>query len=170
MNLDEALEFLLSHQPLPADRELNEVTIQKYDEVRRFFLAKPDVACIRPFLGSFGEGDGLGVYQLVGDVFRRLPRTAVVDALAESLMSRCRSVCYWSAQLAAEFPSAELVRPLLGLLKVDDYDLKYAALTALEQSGSSAVVHEIEEFLSRENDNELRELAQEVVESLEGRI
>lgn len=140
--------------------------MDRYDEVRRFFLSQPDVGCIRPFLGSFGEGDGLGVYQLVADVFRKLPADAVIRALSESLASSHRSVRYWSAQVAAEFPSSQLVQPLLALLKANDHDLKYAALTALEQSADVSVIPELERFSREESDEELRELAEEVAEGL----
>jgi hypothetical protein len=102
----------------------------------------------------------------VGDVFRKLPKQDVLEGLAESLMSAHRSVRYWSAQLAAEFPSAELGSRLLSLLKEDDHDLKFAALTAIEQSCDSSAVTDVESFSHSEQDDELRELAEEVAESL----
>jgi hypothetical protein len=166
MNRDEALAFLREHRPMPPDREVTKGTIEKYDQARRFFLANPDIACVRPFLQSFGDGDGLGVYQLVGDVLRRLPRQEVIEGIEESLMSGHRSVRYWNAQLAAEFPSPRLVTRLLGLLKEDDHDLKYAALTAIEQSADASAVPDLEGFLRAEQNDELRTLAREVADRL----
>lgn len=169
MTRDEALAFLQAHQPLPPDRQMNKETIEMYDDVRRFLAANPHVACIRPFLGAFGDGDGLGVYQLAGGVLRAHPRNEVDEALAGALTSPHRSVRYWNAQLAAEFPSSRLVPLLLGLLDEDDHDLKYAALTALEQSSDASIVPSVERFASTERDDELRELACEVADVLRSR-
>lgn len=166
MTRDEALAFLQEHQPLPPDRHMKKDMIERYDDVRRFLAANPDVTCVRPFLGAFGDGDGLGVYQLAGGVLRSHPRTEVDQALAEALVSPHRSVRYWNAQLAAEFPSSGLVPLLLRLLDEDDRDIKYAALTALEQSSDASVVQELERFASTERDDELRALACEIVDGL----
>lgn len=166
MNKNEALSLLLLHLPLPPDREMTKEAIQKFDQARRFFLAQPDTDCIRPFLNSLGEGDGLGIYPLIGDVFRKLPKESVVGGLVESLKSPLRSVRYWSTQLASEFPSPELTPQLLTLLKEDDYDLKYAALTAIEQSANRNAVPQLVEFLKEEADEELRSLAKEVADGL----
>ena len=38
----EALSFLQEHQPMPKDNELTQVIINKYDEVRGFFINNPD--------------------------------------------------------------------------------------------------------------------------------
>ena len=168
MNKNEALSFLISHQPLPPDREMTRETIETFDQARRFFLQHPDTDCVRPFLNSFGEGDGLGIYSLIGDVLRKLPKEHVVVGLTEALKSTHRSVRYWSAQLAAEFPSLEFVPLLLALLKEDDYDLKYSALTAIEQSANNDAIPELMGFLNQEGDQELRSLATEIVESLRG--
>lgn len=140
-----------------------------YDDVRRFLAASPDITCIRPFLGAFGDGNGWGVYQLAGGVLRSHPRNEIDEALAEALTSPHRSVRYWNAQLAAEFPSVMLVPMLLRLLDEDDRDLKYAALTALEQSSDASVASELEYFIRREPDEELRELAREVADGRCGR-
>jgi hypothetical protein len=166
MNKDEALAFLQSYQPMPPDRELTQLTIEKYDQARRFFLANPDTACVQPFLHSFGEGNGLGVYQLVGDVFRKLKKQDVIEEISKALTSVHRSVRYWNAQLAAEFPSPELAPLLLDLLKENDHDLKFAALTAIEQSADANAVPHLVSFFEAEQDGELRDLAEEVADSL----
>ncbi len=68
MNKVEALSFLKAHQPLPDDDLLKEEEIQKYNEVREYFINNPDEDCIPLFLNLFGGKDGLGVYELVEDV------------------------------------------------------------------------------------------------------
>jgi HEAT repeats len=162
MNREEALRFLADHQPLPPDSELTQSLIDIYNEVRLFFLDHPDTDCIRPFLNSFGAGNGLGVYKLIGDVFEELPPNNVVAELKHSLRSQQRSVRYWSAQIAALFPANDLLPMLQSLLRENDFDMKYAALTALEQieEGAGAVLLD---FLNNEKDPELRSLAQEIL-------
>ena len=65
MTKDDALNFLLRYQPMPSDKDLTQDIIDKYDDVRKFFIKNPDRKAIELFLRSFGEGDGRGVYQLV---------------------------------------------------------------------------------------------------------
>lgn len=166
MTRDDAAEFLTANQPLPPDGEMSRETMETYDKVRRFLSANPDAYCLGPFLGAFGDGDGFGVYQLADKVLEAHAKNDVVDALAEALTSRHRSVRYWNAQLAAEFPSDRLVPFLLVLLGEDDYDMKYAALTALEQCSDETVVPQLELFAAMEAEEELRQLALDVADGL----
>jgi hypothetical protein len=166
MNRDMAFAFLKRNQPLPPDRELDAKTIEEYDKVRRFFRENPDPQCVSLFLGSFGEGDGLGTYPLISDVLRRHSKTDVVNGLTESLKSELSSVRYWSAQIAAEFPSLRLMPPLLDLLRDVDFDVKYSALTAIEQSASAEDLPALISYVAIERNDELRELANDVVESV----
>lgn len=159
MNKDDALAFLALHQPLPSDAELSEDVIKRYDEVRRFFLEHPDPDCVRPLLNSFGNGNGHGVYQLIENVIRKLPTRIVVAELIQSMRSEHRGVRYWSVQIAALFPVNTLLPELRERLREDDFDMKYAALTALEQIGAEAKPV-IAEFLVTESDPELRSLAE----------
>ena len=92
MNTQEALEFLEQNQPMPADSELTEEHIAKYDEIRSFFIESPDLACLPLFLNSFGDGDGFGVYQLIEDVIGQLRFEEVLPHLLDALSSPFRSV------------------------------------------------------------------------------
>lgn len=166
MNGEEALEFLKRNQPLPADTVLTEETIKTYDQVRKWFMENPEPGCIPLFLNSFGEGDGFGVYQLVEDVLKQFETVEVVAHLKVALRSRHRSVQYWCAQISANFPSAELVDSLEPLLRHDDYDLKYAAVTSLEQIGGDKVIEVLNGHLGSESDFEIRELIDEVLSEL----
>jgi len=71
MTTSEALSFLQAHQPMPDDDVLDAhpEILQKYEEVRKYFVENPDPRCIELFLNSFGGWNGFGVYQLVEDVF-----------------------------------------------------------------------------------------------------
>ena len=42
----EAISFLQEHQPMPKDNELSDEIINKYDEVREFFVNNPNNQCI----------------------------------------------------------------------------------------------------------------------------
>ena len=133
MTVDEGLAFLKTHQPMPDDTELSEELIRAYDDVRRLFITHPDARCIPLFLTSFGEGDGFGVYQLVEDVLRHFSLDTVVPHLKKGLTHGRRSIRYWNADIAANFPTAELIEPLAQLLTEDDEDIRSAAAIALGQ-------------------------------------
>jgi HEAT repeat protein len=164
---DEILAFLALHQPLGRDADVSQQTIDEFEEIVRQLLADPDVRCLKPLLGAIGDGDGLGVYAMVSDTLRAFPRDAVEEALVWGLASRHRSVRYWCAQFASEFPSASVVPHLLLLLDDRDRDTKYAALTALEQCRDPSAIPRLEVLARDDLDPEIRELASEVASDLE---
>lgn len=163
MNMAEVTRFLMAHQPLPADSDISEAEICCFDEVRKYLEHNPEKTAVSLLLNAFGEGDGLGVYPLIEQTLLAQDRNTVVTELATSLGSAQRSVRYWCAQFAASFPSEKLVAPLLGLLSERDFDIKYAALTALEQARQFVPVFQVEEYARSETNAELRELAGEVI-------
>jgi hypothetical protein len=164
MTRETALNFLEAHQPLPSNAELTQSVIDEFDEVRKFFAANPDQSSVRLLLNVFGDGDGLGVYQLVEDALLQQDRAAVVAELPKALQSRHQSVRYWCAQIASSFPDQSVVAPLIALLCEGDFDTKYAALTALEQARDFVQKETIADYARSENEEELRELAEEIVE------
>jgi hypothetical protein len=87
MEKEDALKFLELHQPMPPDEEIDNELIEKYDDVRKYFLGNKDIRCIPLFLNSFGFIDGLGVYQLVEDVITMYEERDVVPSLIKSLSS-----------------------------------------------------------------------------------
>lgn len=167
MTRDDALRFLRKHQPLPADTELDQTLIDKFDQTRKFFAQNPDPACVTLFLHVFGDGDGLGVYPLVEDTLIRQDRPQVIFGLKQALQSELHSVRYWCCQIAASFPDEAIVSELIALLSDDDDDIKYAALTALEQAATSAVKSDILQFSREVQNHELKEIADEIVGRLE---
>lgn len=166
MTEDDALRFLEQHQPLPADSDLKQSVIEEFDRVRRFFAENPAPSCVRFLLHVFGDGDGFGVYQLVEDTLLQQDRGQVIRDLRNALQSERRSVRYWCAQIAASFSDEDLVAPLAALLDEEDFDLKYAALTALEQAATPAAKAVILAFSKREREDELREMAEGIVAAL----
>ena len=163
MTKDEALTFLRKHQPMPPTVSMPESLAQTYESVRCFFLLHPTKECIPLLLNSFGEGDCFGIYQLVGDVIRQFAPDDVLPHLVQALTSESSFLHYWNAQIATHFPSGALIAPLAGLLSDAEPDIRYAAITALEQIGSREVIAILESHKAKEADPEIRELIEEVL-------
>ena len=158
MTREEALRFLRMRQPMPDDHDLSDAEISLYDDARKFFLKNPTEEAVSLFLNSFGNGNGRGVYQLVEDVITLHPPAVVVPSLVTALSSPVKSVQYWSAQISANFPHPDLIPPLEELLSKGDYDMKYAAITALEQIPEESASNVLRKALDVEPDEELREI------------
>lgn len=164
MTKEDALQFLRQHQPMPPDSELSQELIKKYDEVCRFFMKHHYSECIPLLLNSFGEGSGFGRYERVGQVIRNFSADQVVPHLIEALSSGNRYVRDWCAQLSIDFPVPELLAPLKLLLR-EDSDIRFNAVTALEQYHSQEAKAILREHLPREHEHEIRELIQTVLDS-----
>lgn len=158
MTRDEALEFLRKHQPLPDDDALEGELIGRFDEVRKYFAVHLEPDAVPLLLNSFGSGSGFGVYQLVEDTVAKAPSDVVVSHLAKALASPHRGVRYWNAQLAARFPHTRLLAPLNELLRDADSDIRYAAVTAVEQIDDTAAANLLRRALDEEADAEVRAL------------
>ena len=158
MKKEEALAFLKTHQPLPPDEKLTQDIADQYDEIRRYFLQYPARECIPLFLNSFGKGDGFGSYVLIEDVIQRFAAEEVVPHLVKALSSKFKSVRYWNAQIALNFPAPKLVAPLSQLLKAGDFDMRYACITALGQIKDERIKEVLREAFAREKEEEICEL------------
>ena len=166
MNKFEAIEFLKHYQPLPDDNELTKEIIDNYDEVRKFFKSNPDEICIPLFLNSFGYVSGFGVYQLIEDVIRLFDKDKIIPHIKKALSSQHKGIRYWNTQIAAIFPDKKLINELANGLNENDFDMKYAAITALEQIGGLETKTLLERALEKENDKELKELLCEVIKDI----
>jgi hypothetical protein len=131
VNATEALTFLQAHQPMPPDSELTESLITQYDEARRVLEAEPHEQAPKLLLNSFGDGDGLGVYQLVADTLRSHHRETVIGALQEALQSSHTSVRSWSMEIALEYPDERLDPHAINLLASGSRDERYFAAAYL---------------------------------------
>lgn len=136
MTESDALDFLTRHQPLPSDDLLTDDVIDAYDAVRQFFFEHPNEACVPLFLHSFGEGSGLGVYQLIEDTLQVHDDEVVTSALLTSLRASEPSVRYWSAQIAQNYRDMRLRDPLIELLRDARPGIRAAAIIALWQQGN----------------------------------
>lgn len=163
MTGDEATAFLRQHQPLP-DVSFDEKLHTDLRDTYQFLKANPPDRQVLPLLVNvFGDGSAGGIYQVFDDLLAKYDKEDVVRELTKALASKHRSVRYWNAQMSASFPDERLTQPLADLLREDDFDMRYAAITALEQIGSTAAKRALTEALHRETDQELRALLQDVL-------
>nr|WP_202115348.1 hypothetical protein [Gilliamella sp. Pas-s25] len=135
MTKDDALHFLSRHQPMPSDKELTQDIIDKYDDVRKFFIKNPDKRAIELFLRSFGEGDGWGVYQLVEDFFYQCDDIDVKKEIKKVLEDTTipDNIRYWATQIATAF-SDEILRDGLQIsLLSKNIDIRDVAKIAINQ-------------------------------------
>ncbi|OCG18327.1 hypothetical protein A9G24_02310 [Gilliamella sp. App6-5] len=135
MTKDDALNFLSRHQPMPSDKDLTQDIIDKYDDVRKFFIKNPDKRAIELFLRSFGEGDGWGVYQLVEDFFYQCDDIDVKKEIKKVLEDTTipDNIRYWATQIATAF-SDEILRDGLQIsLLSKNIDIRDVAKIAINQ-------------------------------------
>ena len=167
----EAISFLKEHQPMPGDKELIKEEIEKYEEVRKYFLDHPDEQCIPLFLNSFGGKDGLGVYQMVEDVIVMYDKELVLPYILETFTNPSESVRYWCIQISSNFPDRILFNPLVKLLQTEDEDIKTAVITALAQLAlngicTNEVIAVLKDELERISDEEMKEFVAEVLRDI----
>ncbi len=168
----EAVAFLQRHQPMSGKEQVDGKCMEKYEEVRRFFIENPDEECIPLFLNSFGGKDGLGVYQLVEDVLLMYNTETVLPYLLQSLNSSNDSIKYWSIQIASNFPDSRLFTPFSKLLQHQDEDIKVAVIIALAQLALNDIyAGEIVEMLTKEYESTsstyVKEFCNEVLADLQ---
>lgn len=134
VNREEALEFLALHQPMPEELDITQELINKYDEVRIYFTTHPDKDAIPLFLQSFGEGNGLGVYQLVEDFFDKCCFDDVVTNISAILENphTIKSVRLWCTLLTISFPDRRLINGLNISIQSNDEDTHDMAQLGLE--------------------------------------
>ena len=157
MNQSEALEFLRTVQPLPNDDLLSEELIGQYDDVREFFVENPSEDAVPLLLNSFGNGDGLGVYQLVEDAIVNVESEKVVPHLLNALSSTLSSVRYWTTQISANFDDRRLVDSLVKLLNDESVDTRLAALVSIEKYVDESLAKKLVELRTAETNPAVRQ-------------
>lgn len=160
------LNFLKANQPMPNDNLLNSHLINTYDQIRKFFLENPDEECISLFLNSFGEYNGMGVYQLIEDVILKYDHEIVVPYLQEALKSEFNGVKYWCAQICENFPDDRLINPLMSLMQDSNPDIQISAITALSQIRTTNIICILKEQINIEKNCEVKDFLIEVINDL----
>ena len=140
MNKDQALKFLYQYQPMPAAEELPdseyEALLDNYNEVLNYFESNPCEESIRPFLNSFGDTDGYGVYDEVCTFMYCFKIEQIVEPLLEAMKSSLVAVRYWAASIAIWFVNSgdcRIVQTLLELLDDSDIKVRDTAVCALSR-------------------------------------
>lgn len=108
--------------------------------------------CVPLFLNSFGDFDGLGVYQLVGDVITKYPSDIVVPYLMDAIINGADPVKSWCAEIAYYFPDDRLIDCLGTLARHENFDIRWPAIFALTRIKSMRIVELFKELLLTEND------------------
>lgn len=170
MDKEKALNFLRENQPMPNDENLNENLIGMYDEVRKYFLDNPDEECLPLFLNSFGEYDGMGVYQLVEDVILNFQHDEVVKYLLEALKSKYNGVKYWCTQICSLFPDRKLINPLVKLINDSNEDIRMSVIISLTQIEDKKVLIILKEQLNVEKNDDVKNLLIDVIKDIEENI
>ena len=163
MDAETAIRFLKNNQPLPSELDVGE-KIVIYDEIIKFLKVNPIPEALDLLLGSFGDGGGFGVYQMVEDIVLQYKYEDVVQSLKKHLKSSHKSVKYWNCQIASLFPSEELISPLSNLL-AEEFDIKYHCILALHQIKTSNSEKILKDFYEKENSEELKHLISEFLKS-----
>lgn len=125
MNINEAILFLKTYQPMPNDDSITEDLINTYDEVRKFAMHNPSEELIELFMKSYGCGDGLGVYPLVEDFFKIFNEEIIIEHLKQNLKDDSLPLCtkYWLVQVALSYPSYKLIDCMNALKNQNDEDI-----------------------------------------------
>lgn len=168
----EALSFLNEHQPMPSDKDLKKEEIEKYEEVRKFFLDNLDEQCIPLYLNSFGGKDGFGVYQMVEDVITMYDKEVVLPYILDTFNSSLENIIYWCVQIASNFSDDKLFAPLVKFLKYEDEDIKLASITTLAQLAlndirTNEILNVLKSETERINDEEIKEFIEEILKDIQ---
>lgn len=164
----EAISFLKQHQPMSDDKELERKDIEKYKEVRKFFIDNPDEECIPLFLNSFGDKDGFGVYQMVEDVISMYEEEQVLPHILQALKSKYDGIRYWNIQVAANFPDPRLFMPLSKLVLDEDVDIKMASISTLAQLAlndiyKAEVIDILKQVCEETDDEDVKDFGEEIL-------
>lgn len=139
MNKEQALAFLKQHQPMPDNKTLPdekyELLLREYNEVLLFFESSPDEESIRPFLNSFGDSDGYGVYDAVCTYMYNFSSEQMILPLLDAMKSSHASIRYWAASIAMGYVNESecLVNMLVILLDDSDMEVRNSSLCSLSR-------------------------------------
>jgi hypothetical protein len=156
MTTEEALRFLAEHQPMPDTNVVSDQLLLQLNEVLEYFETHLDQRCIPLLLNVFGEGDGHGVYQMVGFVIRRYPKDVVVPHLRMSLRNSKPAALFWNTQIACGFQSVDLVEPLIEIAISDNDTLREIAMFALSRYPADTMIPLLEAARDRPMNQQAR--------------
>ena len=152
MDMQQALNFLKQHQPMPDDEIASGDLFKNYYEAMIFFQENYNEECVPLFLNSFGSFSGLGVYQLVEDVINKYPAEVVIPHLVNAIINGTDPIKAWCSQIAVNFPDERLIESLESLMTYDNDDIRWAAISALSEIKSERVFWLFKKLQIKEKD------------------
>ena len=136
----EALEYLREHQPMPSDAVVTAAQADRFIEVLQLLEAYPSEQAIPLLVGSVSETTGLGMYEHIGFVLRKLPVEQVAQHLIPLLEHPMPEVRGRAAWWCSDCPCPLLAMPLMRQLRQEqNEEVRYALKGALQACGTSGL-------------------------------
>jgi hypothetical protein len=116
MTVEQALDFLRHHQPMPSDLAITPEECKPFIEIIELFQKYPDPRCLPLLINSVSLDTGLGMYEHILFVLMAHDRNDVIPHLREGLRNGSDGVkhrcCYWAGHIDA-WELEDEIRPLL---------------------------------------------------------
>ena len=165
MSKQKHIDFLKAHQPLPTDRDADDALFHEFEAARKFFAEELDEEAVALLIGALGNGDGHGIYPMVGTTLLAYPGDVVIKALRDGLNSDHASVRYWSAQFSANYPNGGLLEELVAAYGRGDVDTRIAVVTAIECIGTKEAIGQLTVLLENEQAEPVAEMIRDAIDS-----
>lgn len=171
MNQDEALRILNKYSPMPDDEELTEEIVNEYRKAIDYLYENPPgIIFLKPLLHSLGAYDGWGVYEITRSILVSYDISQVIPYMKDELLSKLDGRRYWCTLLAIDFPDESLIPMLLKTLNDPVEEIRVNSVMALESIGNKSVIDELITKSKLENDEDVIEVFQEAINSLQSEI
>ena len=117
---------------MPGDNEITPEIADRFIEILRYLEQSPRPEAIPLLVGTVTKHTGLGMYEDIRFVLRKLPAHEVAPHLIQALKHGDAAIRERAAWWAADCPCPALAQPLRQLLALEqDSEVRYAAETAL---------------------------------------
>ncbi|RJG36506.1 hypothetical protein [Motilimonas pumila] len=137
MNIEESLQFLAKHQPMPSDLEITNVQCDLFVASLELFQNSHDVRCIPLFMNCVSEHTGMGMYEIIADVLMNQDRVNVIRGLRDGLQSNDIAIKYRCCWWALELDAWELLPIIEPLVNSDNEDLRDASEAYVNIAGEN---------------------------------
>ncbi len=166
LTVESALDFLRNHQPMPnTDKVDCEDLLREYDNVINFFISHPDIRAVPLFFGSFGGGDGHGVYQYVHEVIKAFPVDVIAPHIIMALHSESEDIRAYAGEFSFHLkPYAPLIRPLFERLTDPNPDIRTCAVYGLSFQHSKFLKESLIELCENEKEQDVKAAYAELFE------
>lgn len=122
MTIEQSLEFLVKHQPMPSDLIITEEQCEQFLCALELFQSVQDPRCVPLLINCISEHTGMGMYEIISDVLINQERRGVIENLKLGLQSPDNAIkyrcCWWALDLDA-WELTDLIEPLVAS-NIDD--------------------------------------------------